>query len=97
MSKYAKLNSDLIVENIILCDDSQISTQYGHHIKETQDTGIANIGDYYDNYANKFIAPKPFESWVLNDSFEWESPVGENPDKLNKFWDEEAQAWVDRV
>jgi hypothetical protein len=93
---YAKLNG-LTVENIIVSEDSVIAYQNGYHVKITEITGPAIIGGHYDQVNNKFIDPKPFESWILNDNFKWESPIGENPDRLNKFWDEETQAWVDRV
>ena len=93
---YAKLNN-LTVENIIVAEDSVIAYQNGYHVKVTEQTGPALIGGSYDQVNNKFIDPKPFESWVLNNKFEWESPIGENPDRLNKIWDEETQAWVDRV
>ena len=41
----------------------------------------------------KFISPKPFESWILNASYDWESPTGDKI-VLGQFWDEETQAWV---
>jgi len=92
---YAKLNN-LTVENIIVCDDSKILTQNGHHVKVTEQTGMAVIGGSYDQVKNKFIDPKPFESWVLNSELKWESPLGPNPDILSKIWDEENQEWADR-
>ena len=65
-------------------------------MKITQETGQASIGGSFNYNLNKFIAPKPYESWVLNSEFNWESPAGANPNILTKMWDEEAQAWIDR-
>jgi len=93
MSIYAKINSDNIVENIIECDDTNISEMTGKYIKVTEQTKKAQIGYTFDLNNVKFISPKPFESWLLNDSYDWESPTG---DKfiLGKFWDENSQEWV---
>lgn len=93
MSLYAKINSENIVENVIICEDSEIGTQSGKHIKITDLTKNASIGSAYDAENNKFIAPKPFESWILNESFDWVSPIGESPAGMH-LWNEENQEWV---
>ena len=92
MSTYAKINSGNIVENIIECEDNVISTINGYYIKVTEDTKNAQNGYTFDTETIKFISPKPFESWTLNASNEWESPTG---DKfiLGKFWNEDSQEW----
>jgi len=37
---------------------------------------FAGIGDTYDAARDAFIAPKPFDSWILNETtLEWEAPV----------------------
>jgi len=62
----------------------------------------AGIGYSYNAELDAFIAPKPFESWVLNtETADWESPVGPAPTlteaeiEARSFyrWDEEAGAW----
>ena len=62
----------------------------------------AGIGYTYNEELDAFIAPKPFESWVLNtETADWESPVGPAPAlteaeiEARSFyrWDEEAGAW----
>ena len=62
----------------------------------------AGIGYSYNAELDAFIAPKPFESWVLNtETADWESPVGPAPAlteaeiEARSFyrWDEEAGAW----
>lgn len=90
---YAKLNG-LEVENIIIAEDALIAYQNGYHIKVTELTGNPVIGGTFDQVNNKFIDPKPYDSWVLNEDFKWESPAGENPDRLINIWDEESLSWV---
>jgi hypothetical protein len=96
MSKYAKIEGSK-VSNIIACEDSNIYALGGFYIKITESTKNPIIGGEYDSINNKFIAPKPYDSWMLNSEFEWESPKGTNLDMLTKMWDEQTQDWVDRV
>lgn len=58
----------------------------------------AGIGFTYDADRDAFIAPKPFESWLLNeDTCDWEAPVSqpefdpENP--ISYIWNEEILNW----
>ena len=38
---------------------------------------FAGMGDTYDETRDAFIAPKPYPSWILNETTcEWEAPVG---------------------
>lgn len=55
---------------------------------------FAGIGYTYDESRDAFIAPKPFDSWVLNeDSCLWEAPVA-YPDDDNFYqWNEQNQSW----
>lgn len=95
MSLYAKINSENIVENIIICSDSDISTQSGSHIKITEETREAKINGSYDKESNKFIDPRPYESWILNsDTLIWESPSGIEPTDGVYYWNEDTQEWV---
>jgi len=54
----------------------------------------AGIGYTYDEDRDAFIAPKPFNSWTLNeDTCQWEAPVA-LPDTENKYnWNEETTSW----
>ena len=95
MSIYAYIEGTSVV-NTIIADDNDISLLEGTYIKITEETGIASVDYIYDQENNKFIAPKPYYSWVLNSDFVWESPIGGNPDLLTKVWNEENQEWVTR-
>ena len=54
----------------------------------------AGIGFTYDEDRDAFIPPKPFNSWILNETTcLWEAPVA-YPDDDNKYnWNEETQQW----
>ena len=63
----------------------------------------AGIGYSYNEELNAFIAPKPFESWVLvEETADWQSPVGPAPTlteaqvEARSFyrWNEEELEWV---
>ena len=55
----------------------------------------AGIGYTYDEEADAFIPPKPFESWVLNDQFSWVAPIDYPQDEKLYYWDEEAGNWIE--
>ena len=93
MSLYAKVNDKDIVENVIVCEDSSISSLAGKYIKVDESFRTPNSGDSYDSENNKFIRPKPFPSWELNSEFEWVAPDG-NVFVLNKIWNESSLEWV---
>ena len=63
----------------------------------------AGLGYTYDAERDAFIAPKPFASWILNESTaQWEAPVampedagtGEPPKRYS--WDEATTSWVEQ-
>ena len=55
----------------------------------------AGIGFTYDPERDAFIAPKPFESWVLNEeSCLWEAPLPYPEDGEVYSWNEELQEWT---
>lgn len=94
MSKYAKINSENIVEKVIICEDSEIGTQAGRYIKVDSSTNEPVVGSEYHPTVNKFTEEKPpYDSWILNSDYKWESPEGPQP-AHNYDWDEESQEWV---
>tara|TARA_R100001086_G_scaffold249446_1_gene189207 strand:+ start:231 stop:608 length:378 start_codon:yes stop_codon:yes gene_type:complete len=54
----------------------------------------ATIGGKYDAQRDAFVDPKPFPSWILNETTcIWEAPV-EKPDDGKRYeWNEETQQW----
>ena len=54
----------------------------------------AGIGYTYDETRDAFIPPKPFDSWVLNEtSCLWEAPVAYPDDGQQYTWNEELGTW----
>jgi len=75
-----------------------VQTSYNNKIRKR----YAGIGYSYNKTLDAFVAPKPFESWVLKtETADWESPVGPAPaltkaqtEALSRYeWDEENGAW----
>ena len=55
---------------------------------------FAGIGYTYDQERNAFIAPKPFESWTLNEEIcQWESPTPNPADGNLYTWNESTLSW----
>jgi len=54
----------------------------------------AGLGSTYDEDRDAFIHPKPYNSWILNESTcNWEAPVAK-PNDNNKYnWNEINQNW----
>ena len=52
------------------------------------------IGYNYDAQNDVFVAPKPFNSWVLNeDNWLWEAPTAMPDDGKVYNWDEASTSW----
>ena len=69
---------------------SVIQTSYNNNIRKN----FAGIGYQYDQARDAFIAPKPFNSWILNeDTCLWEAPVAYPTDGQRYNWNEQNQTW----
>ena len=65
-------------------------TSYNNNIRKNH----AGIGYTYDQDRDAFISPKPYNSWILNETTcQWEAPVA-LPDTENRYsWNETNQTW----
>lgn len=55
----------------------------------------AGIGYTYDEARDAFIPPKPYNSWLLNETTcNWIAPVDMPDDIKNYDWDEATTSWV---
>ena len=79
------------IHSIFGTDDTWVQTSYNNNIRKN----YAGIGHTYDLTRDAFIAPKPYASWVLNESTcRWEAPAP-YPDDDNAYeWDESTTSWV---
>jgi hypothetical protein len=65
-------------------------TSYNNNIRKN----YAGVGYSYDQARDAFIAPKPYQSWVLNeDTCRWEAPVAMPEDGSMYNWNEATVSW----
>ena len=100
MANFAKIK-DGIVSQIIVAEkeffDTFIDSSPGEWINTIDESGqrknVAIIGHTYDKSRNAFIAPKPFNSWTLNETTcKWEAPKTKPVGGLH-IWNEEKLQW----
>jgi hypothetical protein len=77
-----------------------IQTSYNTHGNQHTQGGTplrgnyAGIGYTYDRTNDVFYSPKPFASWILNEStWLWEAPVAMPDDDKRYQWNEETISW----
>ena len=77
-----------------------VQTSYNNNFRKH----FAGRGHTYDEAKDKFIAPQPYPSWILDANDDWVSPVGDAPaltaeqeaDTSNTYqyqWNETDQQW----
>jgi hypothetical protein len=67
-------------------------TSYNANIRKN----YAGVGFTYDAQRDAFIPPKPYPSWVLNETTcQWEAPVPYPQDGKRYVWDEATVSWVE--
>lgn len=108
MSHFAEIDENNIVIRVLVGNDDFENEGYdwfvenlgGRWVKTSYNGNIrknyAGEGYVYDEERDAFIAPKPFESWTLNEkSCRWEAPLPYPQDGKLYKWDEEAQLWIE--
>ena len=92
------------INNLYKTSDTWKQTSY-NTVKNTHSLGgtpfrknYASIGYTYDASKDAFIPPKPFNSWVLDETTcWWEAPVAYPSDGKEYDWDEDNTQWVEGV
>ena len=65
-------------------------TSYNGRIRKN----YAGVGYTYDETLDAFIAPKPYNSWLLDeDKAQWKAPVDYPTDDKRYTWDENTTSW----
>jgi hypothetical protein len=78
---------DWLVENL---GGTWVQTSYNGNIRKN----FAGIGFTYNSELDAFIAPKPFDSWLLDEeTCQWKSPTPYPTDGFTYFWNEAELAW----
>ena len=109
MAHYAFLDSNSIVTEVIVGkDEGEGGIDWEQHYgdfrgqtcKRTSYNGnirknYASVGYTYDSGRDAFIAPKPFASWILNEtSCRWEAPTTMPTDGKLYRWNESTTSWT---
>lgn len=76
--------------NATFGESKWVQTSYNSNFRKQ----YAGIGYKYDAINDVFIAPKPFNSWTLDDNFDWQAPTPYPNDGDIYIWDEETTSWV---
>ena len=101
MSHFAKIENNIVTEVIVAEQDFINSGAVGDSFLWVQTSyngnfrkNYAGVGDTYDAARNAFIKPKPYPSYVLNESTcLWEAPVTYPSDGEVYDWNETDQTW----
>ena len=101
MAKYAKIN--VFTKKVETVSHILPSLPEGNFWVEVPEDAVnfesVNRGYTYDTDNLRFIPPKPFSSWTLNETtLEYEAPVSKptsgTPSYGTKWrWNEESQVW----
>jgi len=100
MSHFAKLDNNVVTQVIVAEQDFinsgkvgdsflWVQTSYNNNFRKQ----YAGIGFTYDKANDVFIAPKPFASWALDASFDWQPPTAKPDDDKMYSWNESTTTW----
>lgn len=71
--------------------DRWVQTSYHGNIRKN----YAGVGFTYDAARDAFVAPKPFASWLLDETTcRWVPPLPYPDDGQSYRWDEGTKSWV---
>jgi hypothetical protein len=106
MAHFAEIDENNLVIKVLVTDNSAPNEGYDWLVENLGGTWIqtsynatirknyAGIGYTYDPARDAFIAPKPFDSWVLDEeTCRWEAPTPYPTDGFTYFWNESDLAW----
>ena len=95
---FAEIDDNNIVTQVIVAGQSFVDSLGGKWVETAMDGSIranyAGISYTYDPVKDAFYAPQPFQSWTLNDKFQWEAPVAYPTDGKMYQWDEASKTWL---
>ena len=115
MAHFAKVENGVVTSVIVIDQEtlntghwgdpsSWVQTSYNTHGGQHPEgrplrKNYAGIGYTYDSVRDAFIPPKPFASWVLNESTcNWDAPTPMPVVEGKMFvWDEPTTAWIEIV
>jgi hypothetical protein len=108
MSHFAEIDENNIVLRVLVGDNDMPNEGYDWFVENLGGTWIktsyngsirknyAGVGYTYDQERDAFISPKPFESWILNETTcQWQSPIPYPQDGRIYSWNEESLSWTE--
>ena len=111
MAHYAFITNGIVTEVITGIDKTELiegldpETWYGNFrnqlCKRTSYNNnirfnYAGIGNSYDEVRDAFIAPKPFDSWVLDEATcQWAAPIAYPQNGKKYIWNEQEVNWLE--
>jgi hypothetical protein len=110
MSHFAQVENGIVTQVIVAEQDVIDSGLFGSGWVQTSYNtyggqhpegrplrkNFAGIGFTYDTQRDAFISPKPFPSWLLNETTcLWDAPTPMPTDNKRYNWNEEQQQWVE--
>ena len=105
MSHFAKIDKDNIVTQVIVAEQDFINsgkvgdsflwvqTSYNNNFRKQ----YAGKGYTYDKVNDVFILSKPYPSWTLDASFDWQPPTPKPDDGKMYIWNEDTQVWDEHI
>lgn len=108
MSHFAKVENGIVTQVIVAEEDFIATGAVGHGWIQTSYNTLGNqhpegrplrgnyagIGYTYDDVNDVFIAPKPFDNWVLDTAtWLWNPPIAMPVDEYFYTWNQETTAW----
>lgn len=112
MSHFAKVENGIVTQVIVIEQDvlnlghwgdpaSWVQTSYNTHAGQHPEgrplrKNYAGVGFTYDAQRDAFYAPKPFNSWVLDEeTCVWGAPTPMPTDGKRYAWRESDTSWVE--
>lgn len=110
MSHFAKIENGIVTQ-VIVAEQDFIDTLEGQWIQTSYNTfgnqhklsktplrgNFAGLGYTYDETNDVFYAPKPYPSWILNQStWLWDAPTPMPTDGKIYKWDEDTLSWKEQ-
>jgi hypothetical protein len=108
MAHFAELDENNVVVRVLVTDNDDPNGDEGYQwlldnlggtwVKTSYNGTIrknyAGVGYEYNEELDAFVAPSPFESWVLDEeTAQWEAPTPKPEDGAMYDWNEDTLSW----
>ena len=107
MAYHTKIENGIVTQVIVTMDSDQdtfaarMLAETGEQWELTSESGqfrknYAGIGYTFDAARDAFYAPKPFDSWILDENTcQWIASKPYPADDKDYYWDESKLDWVE--